>query len=126
MILDILVQRKGKLTSVSLPKVDLTDIQISTYQRYSFSEVALLASEWALRLGGDEGVDAALRRRGDDWEGWRRLADWGIGKGWHWGWDWVVGVGWEWDSGEALNELPWRLSTRVFIQPGPPGKLKIS
>ena len=32
MILDILEQRRGKLTSVSMPKVDLTDIQISTYQ----------------------------------------------------------------------------------------------
>ena len=110
MILDILVQRKGKLTSVSLPKVDLTDIQISTYQRYSFSEVALLASEWALRLRGDDGVDAALRRRGDDWDGWRRLADGGIG------------MGWDWDE---LNELPWRLSNRVFIQSGSPGMLKI-
>ena len=32
MLLDILEQRKGKLTSVSMPKVDLTDIQISTYR----------------------------------------------------------------------------------------------
>ena len=88
--------------------------------------MAFLASEWALRLGGEEGVDATLRRRGDNWEGWRKLAEWGIGRGWKWGWEWVVGVGWPERAGEALNELPWRLSNRVFIQPGPPGKLKIS
>ena len=73
--------------------------------------MTFLASEWALRHGGDEGVEnAALRRRGDDWDGWRRLSDWGIGMAWEWG---------------ALDELPWRFCERVFIQPGSPGILKI-
>ena len=65
-------------------------------------------------LGGDEGVENVLRRRGDDY--WRsrvrgdsadrRRANWGV-------------------VGDVSHEL-WSLATRVFIQPAGPGRLMIS
>ena len=109
MILRILEQQRGELASVSMPKVNLTDID-STYN--PFFKAALLASEWALRFGGEEGVTNVLRRRGD--VNGDQLAGWGI-----------LGWGIEGELEEGLDELPWRLAERVFIQPAP-GSLKIS
>ena len=61
-------------------------------------------------LGGDEGVENVLRRRGDDYwnsqEGQDRRENFGV-------------------VGDVSYEL-WSLATRVFIQPAGPGRLMIS
>ena len=75
-----------------------------------------------MRLGGEEGVEDAVMRRGDtwaSWDDWRHLVGWGS----MWGW---------WEDGEDgedwrdCTKLPRSFSNRVFIQPGSPGMLKIS
>ena len=67
--------------------------------------MAFLASEWALRFGGDEGLEEVLRRRENDYD-----LDWTTGR--------------TRQAGEWIFE-EWKLATRVFIQQAP-GMLKIS
>ena len=61
-------------------------------------------------LGGEDGLENVERMSQREAHGkWGCLCNWGIGLG-------------DWDD---INESPWRLNSRVFIQSGPGGELQI-